>query len=155
MLSAVGYSLRHLADFRGRDRRATFWVYILTVQVFLVVITFATFLAAPVLNLSFSSLAVFVGATIICDLFLMAGSVVRRLHDRSLPGWIAIIPAAIHLGFVVPPLFASPEFPSEAELAAGVPLYKTLLDWLPYIMLMIIGVLPSTSGPNRYGEGSR
>lgn len=155
MLRATGYSLRHPADFRGRDGRATFWVYMLAAQLLLVVFAFAAIFAVPVLNLGYSGLAVSGVSITIVGLLLMAGSVVRRLHDSGLSGWIAVIPAAIQLATIIPPLLSPPELQADTSLIPEVPLYQTLLEWLPYIIVMIIGVLPATPGANRYGKEAR
>ena len=154
MFSAIDYSLRRLFDFRGRDRRATFWWFMLAVQMFLVLLALVALFSLPD-SLGHAEIVSFGLFFTVVTVLLMAGSVVRRLHDSGLSGWIAVIPAAIHLAVIVPALLTYQDLMAEAALDAEAPLSQQLLDWLPYIIVMIIGVLPSTPGPNRFGEGSR
>ena len=154
MFSAIDYSLRSLFDFRGRDRRATFWWFVLAVQLFLLLLALVALFALPD-SLGHAGIVSFGLFFTAVSLLLMAGSVVRRLHDSGLSGWFAVIPAAINLAYIVPALLTYQDLMTEAALAADAPLYQTIFEWLPYIIVMIIGVLPSTPGPNRFGEGSQ
>ncbi|MEW4447980.1 DUF805 domain-containing protein [Qipengyuania sp. JC766] len=113
MIGSIGYSLRNLFNFSGRDARSTFWLYLL----FLVVLQFAVSIItiAPVYFEMFSAAfdagqsgaqpedlermmlgnmagmmerQVLVGlAVTIVSGILFAASFVRRLHDSGKSGW--------------------------------------------------------------------
>lgn len=100
--------------------------------------------------------------SIVCALLLMA-SLVRRLHDSDHSGWWAVLPFAV-FGF------ALSRVPAQMERAvammenagSGTPadpvammqgqIGDTLIGWLPYLFVIVIGILKSTPGPNRFGD---
>lgn len=94
---------------------------------------------------------------------LLVAAVVRRLHDSDHSGWWAVLPFALY-AFV---LARSPEvmrrafeMAQAAETAAPFDalammkgqLAESVLGWVPYLLVIILGVLKSTPGPNRFGE---
>ena len=97
---------------------------------------------------------------------LMAGLLVaaftRRLHDSNKPGWIAILTVAIQIGSLAIAVGGIDDaMRMIAQMQAGDPAAmqgmqvnfatRGLLGWLPLILIVVFGVLPSTKGENRYG----
>jgi len=95
-------------------------------------------------------------------IFLIAAAFVRRLHDAGLPGWVALVPLAINLAMLA-------RMPGQVDRAlaamkagtttASAGIYSTpgagldlLLGWAPTLIVAGLALLPSTDGPNRYGE---
>lgn len=123
MLEAIRYNLAHLADFRGREDRPTFWWYVL----FLVILNFVLGLIAvgPILASSISAgihaaqtgvpkdqlqvqvlhqmsgqIIGLVWISTAIKLLIMVLSVaafVRRLHDSDNSGWWAALAVAVHV----------------------------------------------------------
>ena len=94
---------------------------------------------------------------------LLVAAVVRRLHDSDHSGWWAVLPFALYA--IV--LARSPEVmrrafemaqaaetaaPSDALAMMKGQLAESVLGWVPYLLIIILGVLKSTPGPNRFGE---
>jgi len=103
-------------------------------------------------------------ATVVLYILLLSAAFARRLHDSDLPGWwglpllalylasLAQMPARIDAmkGFVAigPDENPIPHMQAfQQQIGFG-----SLLGWVPIILLVILGVRKSTSGPNRYGE---
>lgn len=97
---------------------------------------------------------------------LMAGLLVaaftRRLHDSNKPGWIAILTVAIQLASLALAVAGIDDaLQMIAQMQAGNPAalqgvqgdlaVRGLLGWVPLILIVVFGVLPSTQGENRYG----
>lgn len=103
-----------------------------------------------------------IGVGLVSALLLVA-ALVRRLHDSDHSGWWAVIPAVLHVtSLAALPMqmrmvqdaigqisTRPPAGPMEMMRAQGA---YGLLGWLPIILVIIMGVLKSTPGPNRYGE---
>jgi len=122
MFAAIGYNLKHLLDFKGRDGRKVFWAYFL----FVAVLNFVIVLAASIPTLS----SVFAEASSVAqngdssairaialdamvkqglpstlvrtglglgvlNIALLAASIVRRAHDSGLPGMTLVIPLGL------------------------------------------------------------
>ncbi len=104
-----------------------------------------------------------IGIGVISGLLLLA-ALIRRLHDSDHSGWwaagpatlfiaaLAMIPAQIHQATDIiqtagtKPLNPAAMMQQQAGLA--------LVGWIPLIMVIVIGVLKSSPGPNRFGESS-
>jgi uncharacterized membrane protein YhaH (DUF805 family) len=97
---------------------------------------------------------------------LMAGLLVaaftRRLHDSNKPGWIAAVTVAIQLvalAITVAGIDDAMQMMGQmqaGDVAAmqnmqGDLAMRGLLGWVPLILTIVFGVLPSTKGENRYG----
>lgn len=95
---------------------------------------------------------------------LLAASLVRRLHDSNLSGWWALLPGAAQLANVVlgPAMLrnmmdgignidpAMPEAGMQSlQNAMGM---ATVLGWSGIIIVVVLGIRPSTRGANRYGD---
>lgn len=155
MLRAVAHSLAHVADFSGRDGRATFWWYMLAVQLVTGTLGLvAAFSAAPHGEAAILDMALKVGLlTGVATVMLVAASLVRRLHDSGLPGWIALVPGALYGVLLVQMPGVAEQMKQVGDAAvADRSLTDALLEWLPWILVIVIGVLPSTPGANRYGS---
>jgi len=96
-------------------------------------------------------------------LTMLAASLVRRLHDSDLSGWWATLPGAIYaytLARMPTQMEEMQSVLSEASTGEGVSAnamqgqfqLETLIGWLPFLMVIILGVRKSSAGPNRYGE---
>lgn len=120
-----------LFGFDGRLSREPYWLGFLFV---FLIVTFGTApLAAPSeeegVLISPVTLIVFLAA--IWSQFALA---VKRLHDRDLSGWYCLI------------LFAP-------ILVMATPLFIPLATIVNFGFFGVIGVVPGTPGPNRFGPG--
>jgi uncharacterized membrane protein YhaH (DUF805 family) len=191
MLTAIKYNLTHLADFRGRDARSTFWFYVL----FLVLVQIAISMAisipmtgsmmgeafnavksganeAEMQRRIFSHVNTMMRVTIwtsavtsLAMIGLLAASFTRRLHDSGKPGWIVIVVAVIQVLQVVQMLAFMDEMvnmtvllqtgdvASARAIQQGMAL-RSLLGYIPIVILIVFGVWPSTPGDNKYGPPS-
>lgn len=188
MLGAIKYGLRKLFDPSGRDARQTFWYYVL----FIVILRFAASMVVTIPMMvttigdtvaaardgadpatmqqqtnaamiammpRFMWLGIVVG---VASMLLLVTSVVRRLHDSDLSGWLVLVPVALHT-------YAITQVP--AQMAKAIEMMEhldaktppnamammqgqgaaALIAWLPALIVVGIGVRASTPGPNRYG----
>lgn len=105
-------------------------------------------------------LGVVVGAV---TAILLVASLVRRLHDSGMSGWWALLPAALQV-------FALAQAPTALHRAMDMLTHldartmpnpsamiqaqgaTALLGWLPAIAVIVIGLIRSSDGPNRFGE---
>lgn len=130
---AVRLFFARYTDFQGRSRRSEYWWVILFN---ILVASVGTILLAVLggygsgeLNpVGFILIALF-GLYMLAIIVPSIALLVRRLHDINQTGWIA-------LGLYV---------------CAIIPIIN-LLAWAAQI---VIGVLPGTAGPNKYGPDSR
>ena len=189
MLEAIKYGLRNLTNPNGRDARQTFWYWVLAV----VLLQYAggMLVAVPMMIDMFGGMftairngappeamqaqisrsmadslestiwvSVILGAA---SLALLAMSLVRRLHDSDLPGWIALGPLGIYAAAIalMPAQMdrvletvrtmdaANPPSPLAQFEAQG---FYSVLTYLPMLIGVVIGLRKSSPGPNRYGE---
>lgn len=93
--------------------------------------------------------------------FLLA-AFVRRLHDSGRPAWIAFVAAGINVVALVLMVAGMNDMLEAMEQAqagrteamaalSGNLALRSLLGWVPTIVLIVFGVWPSTPGDNRYG----
>lgn len=120
MIAETKYCLANLANFNGRDSRATFWWYMLAIIILQVVL--GALLAGPMMAGMMGSLAesaqqgispeaaqaqalgtmfssmqdwlIYGTVLAVISVILFAAAFVRRLHDSNKPGWIVLIPIA-------------------------------------------------------------
>jgi uncharacterized membrane protein YhaH (DUF805 family) len=189
MFGALKYGLSNLINFSGRDARSTFWYYVL----FVVILRFAGGIAISLpmtvratavameavqahadtatINARMMALVaetmpmvVWLGVALaLVTALLLAASIVRRLHDIGLSGWLVLIPAGLQ-GIVLAQAPAAIERVKEALArydgsAAPDPTammqgqgMMVLLGWLPVLFIVVVGVIKSNEGPNRFGE---
>ena len=193
MLNSMKYNLAHLTDFSGRDARQTFWFYVafLFIVQYAIGLVVSIPMMGSMFQSAFSAVGSSEGGRIdqaeltrtmmqqmsgymetqmwvsvvlgALTIVLLAASFVRRLHDSGFPGWIVLVPIALHAFALVygvmkfdalmaamatqfdPATSASP-YAIQAEIAPW-----SSLGWLAYVIVIGFGVLKSQSGPNRYG----
>lgn len=94
------------------------------------------------------------GFSLVLAVVLLAAAVTRRLHDSGKPGWLGLMP----LPFFVVPFYAMPKIFALAGTGKEPPMNLFLLlmiNNLGYLatlgILVILLVLKSTPGSNRYG----
>lgn len=101
----------------------------------------------------------------IATALLIVASLARRLHDIGLSGWLVLVPLGLQ-AFVFAQVPAALERVKDAlshfdGKAAPNPDYMmqgqgttVVLGWLPAIFVIVIGLIKSNEGPNRFGEQS-
>lgn len=107
--------------------------------------------------------------SVVMDL-LLAAAFVRRLHDSNSSGWwaAAVLAAqAAAIAVMIPMIEAMQDFMAQAMDPANManPAYMQsmierqsqfgaygLVGWIAPIVVIVFGVMPSTDGPNRFGE---
>jgi uncharacterized membrane protein YhaH (DUF805 family) len=165
MLAAIKYNLAHLLDFSGREDRPTFWWYVL----FLIIIDIVLGLVvtgsmmgggfsegiqaaqsgasqqdiqAQMLQHMSDRMGTVIWLSAGINLLVTALSVaafVRRLHDSGNSGWWAAIAVLAQVASIAGALMSIPQL--------------ELLGWVAPLIVVIFGVMKSSSGANRYGEG--
>jgi len=109
------------------------------------------------------------GVNIVMDL-LLAAAFVRRLHDSNSSGWwglLILAAQAASMVMMIPLMNSMQDVMSQAMDPANIAdpvrmqammanqsrfgLYG-LVGWIGPLAAVVFGVLPSTDGPNRYGE---
>jgi uncharacterized membrane protein YhaH (DUF805 family) len=124
MLGSIKYNLLHIADFRGRDARQTFWYYVLFLVIIEMIASFAfampmvvkmfhnifaaaragvtgqqamNDLMANQMSGMFQSLVPFTIGLNLVLMVLFVAAFVRRVHDSGKPGWWVLLPVATQL----------------------------------------------------------
>jgi uncharacterized membrane protein YhaH (DUF805 family) len=191
MFGAIKYGLSNLINFAGRDARSTYWYYVL----FLVILRFAGGIAISLpmtiraTTIAMESVQVQAGpATInarmiaafaeavpmviwlgvvlaLVTALLLVASLVRRLHDIGLSGWLVLVPlglqgvifaqvpAALERVKDVVAHFDGTTAPNPAYMMQGQGM-TMLVGWLPALFIIVVGLIKSNNGPNRFGEAS-
>jgi uncharacterized membrane protein YhaH (DUF805 family) len=189
MFQAIKYGLTNVTNFNGRDARQTFWYFVLFI--FVVRFVAGLFVSVPMTARMMGS--AFDGARtgvdqaamqaqmmrsmadmmptmmwfsvaigVVTGLLLVA-SLVRRLHDSDLSGWLVLIPIAIYalqlsmmpgqiqkvMAMMAAMDATKPPNPAAMMQGQG---WMALLGWLPIVLILIVGLRRSTDGANRYGE---
>ena len=116
-----------------------------------------------------SILWVSLAANLVMDI-LLAAAFVRRLHDSNSSGWWAVAVLAAQIAgtaAAIPMMDAMQDFMREAMDPANManPAHMqamigrqsqigvySVVGWIGTILVIVFGVLPSTEGPNRFGE---
>ncbi len=143
-------------NFRGRATRSEFWWF----TFLLVIVYIALFIMASVGIATSADPQVWgvlaqVGSTGTLVWFLATFIPVsavwfRRLHDSNKSGtWYVLTITSGFGGFV---FFAISALQNQVTFTIGMVL--ALASCIGGLLLLIFAMLPSTSGPNRYGEGS-
>jgi uncharacterized membrane protein YhaH (DUF805 family) len=191
MWGAVKHALSNLTNPNGRDARQTFWYWVLVVFVARyaasMVVSFP--MTMKIMNMTMQSIGsgkpedvtamqsqmmamiaddlsrmVWLGLAIgVVSMLLLVCSVVRRLHDSNLSGWLVLVPGALYG-------IALAQAPRQIE--ASIEMLKTmkpgtppdvsqmmqaqgllgLLAWVAIGLVIWIGVRDSDEEPNRYGD---
>ncbi|WP_067731833.1 DUF805 domain-containing protein [Novosphingobium naphthalenivorans] len=97
---------------------------------------------------------------------LLAASFTRRLHDSNKSGWIAAFAVTLQLLSIVLTIgmigemvsfITSMKLNDPAAIQAAAQMQRSkyalqgLLGWVPFLMVIVFGVWPSSDGDNRYG----
>ncbi len=192
MLAAVRYNLSNLTRFSGRDGRRTFWLYVLFLLLLqfavglLAAIPMLVDMASTMFALVKSgaaadpdvtttavtqavtdgmgtSLQLSVAMTVLLTV-LIAAALVRRLHDFTRPGRLAIpIILLLVASLCVQIIFMDDTLrllaeamdtsqPALSQQAQRESQLYGLPGYLAYLGIIIIGCFKSHDGPNRYGE---
>lgn len=189
MFGAIKYGLSNLVNFSGRDARSTFWYYVLclvivrflagiaislpmTVRATAVAMEAAQSQADPAtINARMIAalaetmpMVIWLGVGLaLATALLLVASLVRRLHDIGLSGWLVLVPLGLQaIIFAQVPAafervkdvlshFDGKTAPNPAYMMQGQGM-TVLLGWLPVIFVIVIGLIKSNDGPNRFGE---
>jgi uncharacterized membrane protein YhaH (DUF805 family) len=148
----------YLFSFRGRIHREDFWSRLaITFAAFIVVVIVALYMPASFIRYSLITILIVAGFAV------WLSSTVQRLHDRGKSAWY------LPLFFGVPTLIANFEAPSRdnynfylfafnikfsvAYLGTGS--FLSLLSSAIFVWMIVeLGCLRGTAGPNRYGPDS-
>ncbi len=189
MLRAIKHNLSNLTNFNGRDNKPTFWFYVLLIVLFnfgasmlLTIPMMGSMMESVIVSAQqhqdpelmqaqmFKSMSqwmptmMWLGVIVgVISMLLLIASIVRRLHDSNLSGWLAAIPVGLYaISVVQTPAQIKRAMEMMTNVQPGKPLksgdmlegqaLQTLLVWVPYLLVIIFGLLSSTIGPNRFGE---
>jgi uncharacterized membrane protein YhaH (DUF805 family) len=167
LIDAVRHNLRNLLRFSGRERRGSFWLYVLALYVaqmalgMLVTIplmagTFGRPGPGAAANM-FGTILLFSAICGAMFVFLLAASAVRRLHDSGWSGLWTLLP----LPFLITGFWGMHQIRSKIH-AGGDPggsfglmmannlIYLAVLGFLIFLLAR-----SGTAGPNRYGPDPR
>lgn len=141
-------------DMNGRIPRKTYWIASLILMVILIAFIFAIAMAVIDPNGTPAEIER-TGAWLSLLGFAVAGYPmlainIKRLHDRNKPAWIMalyVIPVLLDPLLVIGGLAGTPEAPSAMRLVVMIATIIVGL-WL----LVELGFLRGTVGPNQYGE---
>ena len=177
----IGGHLRCLLRFNGRERRTTFWLWVLICYGVQTVVGMAGGMAviwplfrqadlsadtpsptgAPLsadVSMSMGWFFAVIVASIVLAVGLLAAAIVRRLHDTGRSGWWAAPAAACQVATLT--LFwrmFSAMFVPENSLANGPPpefflaFVSNLLGMMAIVALIVCCCLPTQETSNRYG----
>lgn len=191
MLGAIKHALANLANGKGRDARQTFWFWVLFVVIlrFLGGLAISIPLTAKIASAAIDAAnsgagkdpafiqammtelvtqdlprMVWLGMGIaIVSMLLLCTSLIRRLHDSDLSGWLVLIPGAIS-AFVIARMPAQIEVATTlmkglkpgTQLDPGAIMQAqssmALLAWVPVVFVIWFGLRKSSEGPNRFGD---
>lgn len=191
MLGAIRHALANLANPNGRDARQTFWYWVLAVVVLRFAAGLAVSMPmtlkimgtavqaaktgaahdpaavqAMTMQIVSSELPKMIWSSVaigVATMLLLAMSLVRRLHDSDLPGWLVLIPGALYAGALarmpgqIDTAIAMmgtmhpgtrPDMTAMMQAQGGV----ALLAYVPLALVIWFGVRKSSDGPNRFGQ---
>lgn len=191
MFGSIKHAIANLANPNGRDGRPTFWFWVLILVIlrFLAGMAMSIPLSmkmmsaameatqsgkiddpdaiqAQMMEIVINDLPTMIWGGIaigVVTMLLLATSLIRRLHDSDLPGWLVLIPGGIYAAVLA-------RAPAQIEVATemlknikpGVQPDMAMmmqdqgvmpfLAWVPVLIIIVIGLRKSTPGPNRYGD---
>ena len=131
------------ATFEGRASRSEYWWYVLALFILGLVVGLATF---PLGFIPYASNVV----TIVFFLAVLIPSLavtVRRLHDAGLNAWWL-------LGYAPAVIYNILRFASDSD-TSGIVLSVAAVSVICNIVLIVLMVLPSNEGDNKYGPDPR
>ena len=191
MLGAIKHAIANLGNPNGRDARQTFWYWMLVVFILRYAAGMVTSfpMTMRIMNKTMASVGnpdqvdpvamqaemmamiaddlprmVWIGVAIgVVSMLLLTASIVRRLHDSNLSGWLVLVPGGLYA-------IALAQAPRQIEAAAA--MLKSikansppdmaqmlqaqsgigLLAWVAIGLVIWIGLRKSDEGSNRYGD---
>ena len=167
IIDPIRYNLRNLARFSGRQGRSSFWIYVAATYVFFQVISMIVM--APLMFSMISEpfpgrsdtvtapktfMLVAVGMMVLWG-GLLAAATVRRLHDRGLTGFLALLPVpgyALMMSYMQAwiEMFVRPE--AELDLGRFQPvMWSSLVFYATLALLILLLALQGQRGENRFG----
>jgi uncharacterized membrane protein YhaH (DUF805 family) len=129
-------------SFEGRINRAKFWAGIVVLIVINLIINFVVTYVFSDGSGGFSTIAIIILVVVgLVLLYFSLALYAKRWHDREKSGWWSLAPFAIGIvgGLLV---FASPSLMWVSWVASLIAAIWILVE---------LGILPGTAGPNRYG----
>jgi len=167
LIEAVRHNLRNLLHFAGRERRGTFWRYVLVLYVAQMALgmlaSWAMMAAmfgparAGAFDTMFDTILLFSAISAAMFVLMLAAAVVRRLHDSGRSGLWALLP----LPFLVAGMWGLHAFRASIHERGDPPISFGLIMANNVIYLAVVGYLifllarSGTAGPNRYGPDPR
>jgi uncharacterized membrane protein YhaH (DUF805 family) len=153
-IKAVKLAFKNYANFRGRTTRSEFWWF----SLFIVITSVAIFIisevgiatsADPQLWNTLAQVGTIMTIVWFLATILPVSAIwFRRLHDSNKSGWWYSLTVASSIGGFV--LVALSALQNEILFRAGMAF--GLASGIGGIVLLVFALLPSTHGPNRYGE---
>ncbi|MDA2988254.1 MAG: DUF805 domain-containing protein [Actinomycetota bacterium] len=153
---AITHVLRNYVNFRGRATRSEFWWFtLLMVIVYITLFIMSSAGIATSADPQLWGVLAQVGSTgtlvwFLATIIPVSAVWFRRLHDSNKSGWWYVLTIMSGFsGFVFLALSAL-----QNQVAFTIGMVLGLASGIGGIVLLIFALLPSTSGPNRYGDGS-
>jgi uncharacterized membrane protein YhaH (DUF805 family) len=153
---AITHVLKNYVNFRGRATRSEFWWFSLFMVIVYVVLLIMSSVGiatsadpqlwGPLAQVGSTGTLVWFLATIIP----VSAVWFRRLHDSNKSGWWYVLTIMSGFGGLVFVVLSA----LQNQVAFTVGMVLGLTSGIGGIVLLIFALLPSTPGPNRYGEGS-
>jgi len=151
---AITHVLMSYVNFRGRATRSEFWWFsLLTVIVYVALFIMSSVGIATSADPQLWGLLAQVGSTgtlvwFLATIIPVSAVWFRRLHDSNKSGWWYVLTITSGFGgFVFVAMSAL-----QNEVAFTIGLVLGLASGIGGIVLLIFALLPSTRGPNRFGE---
>jgi uncharacterized membrane protein YhaH (DUF805 family) len=141
------------ASAEGRITRATFWLGLLILIAAKLAVRFA--LGLPLLTTPADAFSLRLWSFIIDVIVIYPGAVllVKRLHDRNLPGYLIGWLIAPHLVLMITNLFGMSGDLAHMGLAESIMILATAVVSIAF--MIELGFRPGSVGPNRYGPEPR
>ncbi len=168
LIDAVRHCLRNLLRFSGRDRRGTFWRYVLVLYVAHMALSMLVMVPVMISTIGragrepptamFETFFLFAAISGALFVAMLAAAVVRRLHDTGRSGLWGLMPVPfLTIGIAAFARMGSSFHSGENSLDANFPLlmannfaYLAVLGLLIYLLAR-----PGSRGPNRFGPDPR
>lgn len=151
---AITHVLRNYVNFRGRATRSEFWwFFLLTFIVYVALFIMSSVGIASSADPQLWGLLAQVGSTgtlvwFLATIIPVSAVWFRRLHDSNKSGWWYVLTIMSGFGgFIFVVLSAL-----QNQVTFMVGMVLGIASGIGGIVLLIFALLPSTSGPNRYGE---
>ena len=191
MFGAIKHALTNLTNANGRDARQTFWFWVLFIVIlrFVAGMVIAIPLTAKIATAAFEAakngtaedpaavqtmmikivtdnlaqMVWFSMGIAIITMVLLCTSLIRRLHDSNLSGWLVLIPGAIYAAVIASmpaqidtAITMMKAMKPGSQLDPGTIMQAqgpmALIAWVPIAIVVWFGIRKSSEGPNRFGD---